>query len=361
MKRALWITLGKRGNAGDALLYEVTERLFDGLVDLDFRSVSEPLYLRKGDVETDNVMIGPGGMFVQTNSSRHLHGKLAKQWDRFESKRFFLWSTGILQQPTPEEVAAVRRVTARAPRIIVRAQTEADYIRRIGPVTSPEWAPCTSLFSDRLLDAPNTTKDVVVVNFDSFLFTEENIADHPLRRFLDYAASEGLDVRSMVNASGDHTRLQLELIPLIDIDRAPLEKLLMSEASGKDFHDPFSEALRTHPSIAARYTDCRFAFGKRLHGWLPFLAYDKPAAFIGMNARRGMPQDYFGSDDFLCAVPRTPTMTKAQLERTADGMIAKLRDFVAREDDLKAGIAARREELWAGLQAKTRDFADSLA
>jgi hypothetical protein len=360
MKRALWITLGVRGNAGDALLYEVTRELFADLVDLDFRSVSEPLYLRKGDRDTDNVIIGPGGMFVQTNSSRHLHGKLAKQWDRFESKKFFLWSTGILQTPTPEETAAVRRVTSRAERIVVRATTEAGYIRRVGPVTSPEWAPCTSLFSDRLLPAENTTKDVVVVNLDQFLFTEENITDHPLRRFVDYAESEGLQVRTMVNASGDSNRLQLDMMPLIDIDRPYLEDLLLSEPTGRDFNDPFNDALSRHPSFAARYTDCRFAFGKRLHGWLPFLAYDKPAAFVGMNARRGMPKDYFGTDEFLCDVPRSPTMTRAQLDRMADGMTAKLRHFIAHEDDLAARIAERREELWAQLQRQAADFADAL-
>lgn len=361
MKRALWITCGVRGNAGDALLYEVTRGLFDGQIELDFRYVSEPTYLRRSDPATDNVIIGPGGLFVQTNSSRHLHNKLAKQWDQFESKKFFLWSTGILQNPSAEEISAVRRVTSRAPRIVVRATKEADYIRRIGPVTSPEWAPCTSLFTDRLLDVENTTRDVVVVNLDSFLFTPENISDHPLRRFVDYARSEGLDVRSMVNASGDSNRLMLDLIPLIDIDEQSFGTILRAELDGKDFHESFNRALEHHPSFGARYTDCRFAFGKRLHGWLPFLAYDKPAAFVGMNARRGMPKDYFGTDELLCAVPRNTTMTKQQLDQMADGMIAKLTHFIATEDTLKSRIAERREELWQQLQGQARDFTDALA
>lgn len=361
MKRALWITCGVRGNAGDALLYEVTRALFDGTIDLDFRHVSEPAYLRKGDRESDNVIIGPGGMFVQTNSSRHLHSKLAKQWDRFEDKRFFLWSTGILQNPTAEEVTAVRKVTSRSRRIVVRATKEADFIRKVGPVTSPEWAPCTSLFTDRLSTAPDTTRDVVVLNLDAFLFTPENIADHPLRRFVDFARAQGLDVRSMVNASGDSNRLMLDLIPPIDIDEKPFGSLLRDELEGRDFHEAYNAALLRHPSFAARYTDCRFAFGKRLHGWLPFLAYDKPAAFIGMNARRGMPADYFGSDDFLCDVPRTTAMSRAQLDRMADGMIATLTRFIADEDALKSRIAGRREELWQQLQRQASDFAGALA
>lgn len=360
MKRALWITLGVRGNAGDALLYDVTRELFAGSIDLDFRSVSEPLYLRKGDTPTDNVIIGPGGMFVQTNSSRHLHAKLAKQWDAFESKRFYLWSTGVLQAPSAEETAAVRRVSARARKIVVRATKEAEFIRSIGPITSPEWAPCTSLFTDRLLDVPATTRDVVVVNLDSFLFTEENIADHPLRRFRDYADAQGLEVRSMVNAAGDSNRLSLDLFPLIDIDAPHFDRLLRGEPTGKQFHDGFNRALEKHPSFGARYTDCRFAFGKRLHGWLPFLAFDKPAAFVGMSARRGMPKDYFGSNELLCNVPRSTTMSKDQLDRMADGMIAKLEHFIAREDDLTSRIATRRDELWAQLQRQAGEFAESL-
>lgn len=360
MKRALWVTLGERGNMGDALLYQVTRELFDGLVDLDFRSINAPTYLRRGDVPTDNVIIGPGGLMVQTNSSRHLHAKLAKQWDQFESKRFFLWSTGVLSTPTPEEEVAVRRITSRAERIVVRATKEAELLRTIDSTVTPEWAPCASLFTDRLLDAPNSTRDVVVVNLDAFLFTEDNIADHPLRRFAEYAEAQGLEVRSMVNAAGDSNRLLLDLFPLIDIDQRPFGSLLASEPGAKDFHRVFSEALLTHPSYAARYTDCRFAFGKRLHGWLPFLAFDKPAAFVGMAARRGMPKDYFGSDTFLSAVPRKPGMTKEQLHEMADRMIDKLGYFVAHEDALAAQIAGRREELWHQLRRQAVDFADAL-
>ena len=360
MKRALWVTLGVRGNAGDALLYQVTEALFDGLVDLDFRSINEPRYLRRGDGATDDVILGPGGILVQTNSSRHLHGKLAKQWDQFEGKRFHLWSTGILHTPTAEELAGVRRITARSRRIVVRARIEADLVRKAGPVTSPEWAPCTSLFSDRLLPDPTTTKDVVVLNLDELLFTEENIADHPLRRFIAFAEAQGLEVRSMVNASGDSNRMQLDLIPLIDIDQPHFDAMLQREATGKDFHESFNAALAGHPSFAARYNDCRFAFGKRLHAWLPFLAYDKPAAFVGMQARRGMPEDYFGDDTFLCDVPRATTLSTAQLDRMADRMIAKLQQFMDHEDALTARIAERREELWTQLQEQAAQFADGL-
>ena len=360
MKKALWITLGVRGNAGDALLYQVTEKLFDGLIDLDFRSVSEPVYIRDGQEAPNNVVVGPGGMFVQTNSSRHLHQKLAKQWDQFQNSNFYLWSTGILENPNNEEKESVLRVTSRAEKVIVRATRESGFIREIDPSTRPEWAPCASLFSNTLLGIKPRKRDIVVVNLDSFLFTEENIKDHPLRRFKDYAESQGLEVRTMVNAGGDSNNMLLDLFPLIDIDQPHFEKLLRAHLAGKEFNQAFNKAMLKHPSFGERYLDCRFAFGKRLHGWLPFMAFDVPAAFIGMPARRGMPKDYFKSNDLLCSVPRNPQMSKAELDNMADMMINKLNFFVHMEDRLVPMIQERRALLGEQVRMQAIKFAASL-
>jgi len=359
MKKALWITCGPRNNAGDALLYEVTKRLFEPLIALDFRYVNEPGYIRPDGDDTENVIIGPGGMLVQTNSSRHLHSKIDKQWAQFSQKSFHLWSTGILEAPSEEERAQVRRITDRAVQTVVRATKESEFLRDAVGVDS-QWAPCASLFTDRLLGIENTARDVVVVNFDEFLFTEENINSHPLQRFADYARSEGLEVRSMVNAAGDSNRMMLDMFPVIDIDRPHLEDFLRGDPTGREFNVGFNAALAKYPSFGRRYTGFRFAFGKRLHGWLPFLSFDKPAAFIGMQARRGMPMDYFGSNEFLCAVPRKRGMSTEQLDEMANAMIGKLNYFIKNEDVLARKIAARREELWSQLTQQARDFATNL-
>lgn len=360
MKKALWITCGPRGNAGDALLYEVTKALFADRIDLDFRYVNEPRYLGIGAGRTKNVMIGPGGMLVQTNSAKHLHGKLEKQWGRFEDKRFFLWSTGILETPREDEVSLVQRVVERADKVVVRATKESEYIAEVTGAES-EWSPCASLFTDRLLGIEKQKKDVVVVNFDDFLFTESNIADHPLGRFKRYAEAEGLEVRSMVNAGGDSNSMMLDLFPLIDADRPLLEDFLRTNPTGREFNTGFNAAMEKMPSFGARYTNSRFAFGKRLHGWLPFMAFDQPAAFIGMQARRGMPRDYFGDGDFLCNIPRRREMSKAQLNDMANALIGKLNYFIHNEDELSSRIAARREELWDQLQRQAQEFADAMS
>lgn len=359
-KKALWITLGIRGNAGDALIYQCTRALFDGLIDLDFRCVSDPVYIVDGQNAPKNVIIGPGGIIVQTNSSKHLHQKLAKQWDKLEDSKFYLWSTGILTTPTDEEATSVRRVMQRCRKVVVRANKEAEFICGVVPDAKPEWSPCASLFTNTLLDIKPRKKDAVVLNLDAFLFNEENFRDHPMRKFKDFAEASGLEVRSMVNAWGDHNKYLLDLFPPIDIDLPVFEDALKDGVESKDFNAIFNKALRAHPSFGERYLDCRFAFGKRLHGWLPFLSYDVPAAFIGMHTRRGMPMDYFGSNDFLCDVPRHQKMTRDELEQVSDGMIEKLKMFIAEEDRLIAEISERRGSLFDMVRKQAKKFASSL-
>ncbi|WP_029150372.1 polysaccharide pyruvyl transferase family protein [Microbacterium indicum] len=360
-KKAMWITLGVRGNAGDALIYQTTKKLFEGLIDLDFRTVGEAKYVRFARSAPDNVIIGPGGILVRTNSARHVQKKLEAQWDRFEKSKMFIWSSGILQEPHDAELPIVRKILQKADRIVVRAGKEAELIREVEPTADPQLLPCSSLFTDRLLGTPKQKKDVVVVNFDAHLFTDENIADHPLRRFKAYAESEGLEVRSMVNAHGDSNRHSLDLFPLIEQDQALFHDFLMTEPDSKEFNAGFTERLQQVDDFGARYTGSRFAFGKRLHGWLPFLAFDQPAAFIGMTARQGMPSDYFGNGYFLAKVPRRQHMSRDRLDDMANSLVGKLNYFIHNEERLSAEIAERREVLWGDLQAESRSFAEALA
>jgi hypothetical protein len=360
VKKALWITLGVRGNAGDALIYETTRKLFANTIDLDFRTVGEQTYIRPNEPLAENIILGPGGILVRTNSARHVQQKLKQQWAQVDQSRLFIWSSGILQEPFDSELPIVRRVLDKASRIVVRASKESELIQSIAPGTAPVLQPCASLFTDKLLAIEPKRRDVVVVNLDANLFTAENIENHPLKRFKEYAESEGLEVRSMVNAYGDSNRYLLDLFPLIEADQGVFGDLLAQNPSSKQFNKPFSEALQRVPSFGERYTNVRFAFGKRLHGWLPFLAFDAPAAFIGMPARRRMPHDYFGTRDFLCAVPRRRGMTIEHLDVMADMMIAKLGFFAKYEDILRRRIVNRRTQLWDELQAEALEFAAML-
>lgn len=282
------------------------------------------------------------------------------QWPQISDSRLFIWSSGILQQPFESELPIVRNVLEKASRIVVRAGKEAELIRSLAPTTTPVLQPCSSLFTDKLLAVEPNRRDVVVVNLDAHLFAADNYDNHPLRRFKEYAGSLGLDVRSMVNAYGDSNRYLLELFPLIDADQDIFGNFLAREPSSKEFNKPFSERLQRVPSFGKRYTNARFAFGKRLHGWLPFLAFDAPAAFIGMPARRRMPEDYFGTRDFLCAVPRRRGMTTDHLEVMADMMIRKLDFFVKKEDALRSKIAEQRAALWDQLQTEAVNFTELL-
>jgi len=360
IEQALWLALGRRGNAGDGLLYEVTRALFEGRLDLDFRSVQLGSYIRAGDPPPANVVVGPGAVLAGTFSSKKLQPALTDQWAQFGRARYHLWSTGLSFAPAPEEIPDVLRVTRRTRQLYVRGTREAEFFRGVDPDLNPIWAPCASLFTERLLDLEPRKKDVVVVNFDSFLFRDELAHDHPLQRFKDFAEAQGLEVRSLINGRPDLNAHLLEMFPMIDIDRPYFERFAHEYDSAGKFTKDYNAALEAHHSLGDRHNDCRFAFGKRLHGWLPFMAFDTPSAFIGLDTRRGFPRDYFGSDEFLCDVPRGSEMSRASLERMASMMVEKLQYFIDNEDRLRSQIAERRAGLWEQLQAHADSFVDVL-
>ena len=108
-----------------------------------------------------------------------------------------------------------------------------------------------------------------------------------------------------------------------------------------------------------RYNYARFAFGKRLHAWLPYFSFNIPAAFIGHPNRRGFPQDYF-SGEFLCDVPRTTNMTQRQLEIMSDMMIAKLNFFIKNEESLINLIEERKNRLRVTFNTRFNNFVDAI-
>lgn len=178
-------------------------------------------------------------------------------------------------------------------------------------------------------------------------------------RFKKYAESLGLEVYSMINGRPDINEHLLDIFPMLEIDRHHLEPLVPYVDKAIKFTN--NQGLLDFPlSFGERYNNCRFAFGKRLHGWLPFFAFDIPAAFIGAHVRRGFPKDYFGNNDFLCDVPRSNNMSEADLNKMTDMMIDKLIFFVGHEDYLSKGIAERREELWELAQTESKLFAEKI-
>lgn len=112
--KVLWLAVGKRGNGGDALLYEVTRRIFADKIDLDFRSVQLGSYLRDDEPPPTDVVIAPGAFLSGTFSSKKFRQAVTEQWPKFEKARFHLWTAGMNFPPTDEEMEDVRRITSLA-------------------------------------------------------------------------------------------------------------------------------------------------------------------------------------------------------------------------------------------------------
>lgn len=146
INKKIWITVGKRGNAGDALLYEVFVAQFKGLLDLDYRGVQTPPYLQPTDDIEDlkDIIIGPGAYLSGTFSSKKFQLGITEQWGKFKHSRFHLWTTGMVAEPLPEEINDVLRITNRAQQIYVRGNKEAELLHKVDPDLLIKWVPYPS-------------------------------------------------------------------------------------------------------------------------------------------------------------------------------------------------------------------------
>ncbi|MCL1798406.1 MAG: polysaccharide pyruvyl transferase family protein [Eggerthellaceae bacterium] len=377
MKNAVWVAPGYNTfNLGDVLLYTVTKEYFSDKVELILSPTNRVLdenFIRK----SKNLIIGPGGILVGTAGARILYEKVIndaslKMLDGYGIK-FHVWSSGILHEPDEKQRKLSTEILTRSRFISTRARIEIENIKKIAPTSNPLFAPCATLFMDRIFRgqlSEHQKSDIVVLNIPDNYFDGNMYLRNPFMRFVDYARSEGLQCVLMSNCANNDTSLDmLRNFNLLQRD-STLESILIDyyEALSKDKDSyPFSKLSTTirkwgsenSDSMPGRYDNCRFAFGRRLHGWLPFFSFDIPSAFLGIQARRGMPFDYFGNDDFLCKVP-TKAENIQDLHSIADGMIEKLKFFITNETLLSARIAARREELWETFQLCAAKLVDSL-
>ncbi|GHU95428.1 hypothetical protein FACS1894208_08220 [Clostridia bacterium] len=360
----IWISQGIGGNLGDVLLYKITSSFFaENNIPFLFQYAARPLSVEKIKALSNygNVIIGPGGMFVHTISSKNMYRLVLNDINlrEFEEKgfNFVIFSGGILDKPTDEEISTAAKLFQRCKKIYTRANIEIDNIKKITPDVDIAFCPCGSLFTDKIMKVEHRKKDIIVLNLDNLLFTAENYRDHPMKKFRDYALSQGLNCELLVNVhQTDYNEYLGDIFPVREVDLPiykRVDEVVKSEQkTGYDFWHSFE----LPDDFVDRYNDCRFAFGKRLHGWLPFMSFDNPSAFIGMNARRQMPYDYFGDDTFLCGIPLKERLKKENLELMTDMMIEKLKYFIKNENLLCARIAARREQLWVEFQKHTREM-----
>lgn len=108
----------------------------------------------------------------------------------------------------------------------------------------------------------------------------------------------------------------------------------------------------------SRFSGYRFAFGSRLHSFLPFTAFETPSLFLtGSAARKPMPIDYFDNPAFLAP---QDDYNPAAMDKKVDGMIDRLNYFIKHEERLVANIRSSKEHLWRITEANIARLISSL-
>lgn len=355
--RVNWVAVGKRGNAGDALLYEVTKSLFEKHFEINFISAQKPSISRIVNY-SDKIIIGPGAILSGTFTSKIFLKFLSKNEDILDSFKFYLFSLGVTTPITKEEKLILNHVFEQTKVHLVRGRNEIKLFKEAGEDDSL-FCPCPSLFASDIFEVSSCKKDVIILNLDSFLFNPKNYKNHPLLNFKKYANSLGLEVKLLINGRPDVNEYMLEIFEPISYDQLFIDKLLKLTDNPKEFANQYNEVLQRQTGFINRYNFARFAFGKRLHGWLPFFSLDIPAAFIGHPNRRKFPADYF-SEDFLCDVPRNKEMSQKDLEVMSEMMISKLNFFIKNENNLCSFIKERKEQLNIMFKARFENFLNIL-
>ena len=214
MKKINWIAVGKRGNAGDALLYEVTKELFQRHFEINFICAQKPSF---ANLNSDKIVIGPGAVLSGTFTSKILLKFLEKKINTLDKYVFYLFSMGVTNPIEDNECNILQSIFNRTKLHLVRGKYEKKLFSAIGH-NKTFFCPCPSLFASEIFEVKSRKRDVVVLNLDSFLFTKENIKAHPMIKFKEYAKSLGLEVRLMINGRPDINKFMLDIFEPLSYD-----------------------------------------------------------------------------------------------------------------------------------------------
>lgn len=353
------LSYGNCSNAGDVLIFQTFNKLFEDEIDSAWHHVR----LDKLDVRARNVIIGPGGLLsgsykpeVVPNELviRHLTAIRLAAWKK-QQRPVFAFGTGtntpFENGPTSKPFSAesgktIAKLAQISDGLYLRGSAD---IRRLAAFCATDdlhkfkFQPCPSVFLDRLFSMRPQVSDQIAINFPmEKSLTAENAKTHPLNRFVEYAKALGLSVALLDNHPSDINKLALDLFEAPQSD--PGQRAFITAVSDKeDSQKLFEQRWTSEPFVASRFNGYRFAFGVRLHSFLPFMAFNTPSVFLAGNPiRMPMPIEYFRNQVFGAKI----AFGQASLGQVVDGMIERLKYFVKNEDRLRQEIADQRARLW---------------
>lgn len=353
------LSYGNCSNAGDVLIFQTFNKLFEDDVETTWHHVRSD----KLDVKARNVIIGPGGLLSGSYRPdvnpdelviRHLTPIRLAAWKK-QQRPVFAFGTGtntpVDNGPTSkpfsvESGKTIAKLASVSDGLYLRGSAD---IRRLSAFCATDdlhkfkFQPCPSVFLDRLFSVRPELSDQIAINFPlEKSLTPENAKTHPLKRFVDFAKSVGLSVALLDNHPSDINNIALDMFdsPQSDPGQSAFVSKTKVEGDGQKL---FEQRWTDAPFIAPRFNGYRFAFGVRLHSFLPFMAFNTPSVFLAANPiRMPMALEYFRNPVFGAKV----AFGQGPLGQVVDGMIERLKYFVKYEDRLRSEIADQRSRLW---------------
>ncbi|MGP9517875.1 polysaccharide pyruvyl transferase family protein [Psychrobacter sp. AOP7-C1-14] len=360
--KASLLVYGPCSNAGDVLIHKTIEKLFEGEIDFRYH------HIRNDKLEhvEDNIVIGPGGILSGSYTPekkpdewliRHLTQSRVDEWSK-KGKNVTFFGTGTNTPLNPNKnqkpfslnsEKIVSDLISMSSGAFVRGNYDRMRLQTIcqsEDVSKLSFQPCPSVFIDTMVASKRDKLDKIAVNFP-FLksITSENVDKHPIKRFITYARSLGLDCVFSPNHTQDINPYVFDLFDEVDVSEGLANFICSSEFDYTQGQVKMQDEWEGIDCIFSRFSGYRFAFGARLHSFLPFMAFETPSLFLTGNvARMPMPIDYFNNPVYLAKNGFHPDINK--MEEVVDGMIERLNYFIKNEASLVSEIRREKERLW---------------
>jgi len=368
-----YITFRDAGNAGDNLIGYTAQRLLSHYIQPSVPPTVCHIKTQKYDkiCFSKNIIFGPGGIVSGSDDSnepdrifaQHVTHKLLDDWSR-QDRRVFFFGSGTNAAPGYRDFfGASEKLLAHLASVSrwLFLRGDAD-INKISEHIAREdhrkliFQPCPSIFLDRVYDMKHQASDRVAINLGFGKLTAEEIAIHPINRFVDAVRAEGLTPVLFANHATDVNEAAAELFRGEGCFNSPKYsedgRLKTIRANRKK---SFPNRLHQDADLARDFNGYRFAFGNRLHGFLPFTSFDTPASFLNTRpVRRPLPFQYFGEESMSAPFDRKKP------EASVDRMISVLKTFIKDESRLRSKIAERRDMLWEVTQKNLKTLHESM-
>jgi tetratricopeptide (TPR) repeat protein len=363
-KQISLLVYGNCSNAGDVLIYQCFKALFADSLKINYKHIR----MDKLENMDDVIIIGPGGILSGSYEAdkrpnewliRYLDLKKLNEFKQAK-KQIFFFGTGT---NTPENASASQKpfndysskviadLIALSQGVYLRGHSDIQRIQKLAykqDIYKFRFQPCPSLFSDRLFNIKPDKKDIIALNLPlgdaggGRVIGQNNYKNHPILKFVKYANSFGLKVCFCPNHNMDINEYVFEMFDDVLFNKENF-MAFKEENNKQKWQYAIQQEWESYDSIANRFNGFRFAFGARLHAWLPYMAFNTPSLFLTSNPIRiPMPIDYFENSKFQATVPWHPKTIDAMIQ----DMIDRLSMFIKEEDALVEIIKTRKEFLW---------------